>query len=779
MRAFLLVIGLMALADASPPPPPGPAEIWDHAVEAARAERAACHVAGALGDVVVELRGTTWSASPSRSLGSAGGKIATCVKDAIAKHLHGYTGNGDSHTEAIGVPHVVLPAASKLIAAWRRGARGELAKLLPPDHSLTKDLCISADRRYAATAMMLWMPSAGPWVPRMWDALLAKTLSGAANPVMWDPAGGFITQGQRGLCYVPFDAAKQRALRTEMDTLGSCWAGTFEEVLLHPHVAFPAKTTYTQVSTNHGRACALDAAGTVTCCGRNEPALPAAPTGLVSIATGYGFACGLDKRGSIRCWGTIAAPPAGTFTKISAEYQHACAVATNGTVSCWGAGNYGIAQPPKGTFVDVAASQFSTCGIHKDGSAECWGEPRRAKHPPGSFLAVAANWTHACGLRRDHTIGCWSNDGDPVTSPTPEKVDAIVVGDAYQVCGRRLDHTVACWGATQMASTKLLPLPSVKLAQISGDQNMFCGVGDDGSIACWGEKWPGSWLGDNTWPYTPQLLGLSRPTPPVLRGRIVDETGAPIAGAEVLGCGERMPCTFLYRNAHKSAGSLRDQIAAMTPPPNVTIATTAADGTWSLGPSLHDIVVATAPGREIVQQTVRPGGDVMLRPASSLEIRPRCGRSACAGKITISLGDYDRVDGTRLEHLAPGTYAIDVTENRGLAGERSDRVTVDIGFVAKAQQLDVPLAPSGTGKSIRGTAQVDGTPGPVRVIATCGTTVRRADADAKGAFEIKDVGAPPCTVEIYSGTSTPVTVTKLPATGIQLHGESIQMPEER
>jgi hypothetical protein len=365
MRALLLVIALVALADASPPPLPRPAEIWDNAVAAARAERTACHVAGAVGDVVVELRGTTWSSSPSKSLGGAGPKIAACVKDAIGKHLRGYTGAGDSHTETIGTVRVVLPEASKVLAAWRRRARDELARLLPPDHSLTKDLCISADRKYAATAMMLWMPTAGPWVPRMWEALLGKMLGDAVNPVIWDPAGGFITQGQRGLCYVPMDAAKQTQLRAQMDTLGSCWQGTFEDVLLHPHVAFPTTKKYMQVSTNHGRACALDIAGNVTCCGRTEPALPAAPTGLVSIATGFGFACGIDKKQAVRCWGAISAPPTGTFKKISAEYQHACAVATDGTLACWGAGNYNVAKPPAGTFVDVAAAQFSTCGIRK------------------------------------------------------------------------------------------------------------------------------------------------------------------------------------------------------------------------------------------------------------------------------------------------------------------------------------------------------------------------------------------------------------------------------
>ena len=346
----------------------------------------------------------------------------------------------------------------------------------------------------------------------------------------------------RGLCLVTFDAAKQAALRAEMDKVGTCLAGGFEDVLLHPRAVLP-NNTYAQVSTQNGRVCALSTAGEITCCGPTEPALPPPPKGpFTQIAAGGKFGCALDAKGTATCWGAIAAPPAGPFTKISAEYSHACGVRPSGELACWGAGNYNVAQAPAGSFRDVAAAQFSTCGVHRDGTIACWGEPSRGTHPAGSFARIAADWTHACGIRTDGTLGCWRDE--QVDTPLAGTFTDVAVGDLYAACALGKDGSIACVAPAGKPDAVITPPPTGTFTQLAGDHSTYCAVGTDHHIACWGEPWPGSWSGDNTWPYA-KVLGLTPPPAPpptakpgmiAMAGRIVDERGQPVANAEVLAC---------------------------------------------------------------------------------------------------------------------------------------------------------------------------------------------------------------------------------------------------
>jgi hypothetical protein len=146
VRAILVIVAVCAgelVAHAMPPPPPpGPDEIFQRVVSAAWQDMEACNKEPKLvGEVTVRRTGRTWRLDPSQSLGKAGTHVAACVRDALAKHLaRDFHGTGQYHTHRIGVTVPVLPPAAKVIAAWRRGARDELRKLLPADHSLTSTL---------------------------------------------------------------------------------------------------------------------------------------------------------------------------------------------------------------------------------------------------------------------------------------------------------------------------------------------------------------------------------------------------------------------------------------------------------------------------------------------------------------------------------------------------------------------------------------------------------------------------------------------------------------
>ena len=138
---------------------------------------------------------------------------------------------------------------------------------------------------------------------RLWDKTLAAVLGDHVELAMWHAPGELVTKSSRGLCLVPFDGAKQTALRAQMDKVATCLAGGYEDVLLHPHVALPAGS-YSQVSTQNGRMCVLSTAGEITCCGPTEPALPPPPKGVFTqVATGGKFACALDAKGAATCLG--------------------------------------------------------------------------------------------------------------------------------------------------------------------------------------------------------------------------------------------------------------------------------------------------------------------------------------------------------------------------------------------------------------------------------------------------------------------------------------------
>jgi hypothetical protein len=337
--------------------------------------------------------------------------------------------------------------------------------------------------------------------------------------------------------------------------------------------------------------------------------------------------------------------------------------------------------------------------------------------------------------------------------------------------------------------------PAGTFTQLAGDHDTLCAVGVDHHVACWGDVWPGKWFGDSTYPYG-KVPGLTAPQPkpfdaPIaLSGRIVDEHGMPIAGAEVAVCAGNGPCTSLAYDLATSSSSLA-QLAATKKfdPAGMSVRTTAADGKWSATVTRPNdarwsdplTVLATAPGREVAERSANDvtqlGGDLALRPASSLDVDLRCGKAPCTGKQRIALTQYRWFDGTHLEHLAPGVYTIEATVDFGQPGERRGTATVTVTFAGGAQHATIALKPLGTGKSIKGTAKILGrttkTDG-VAVRARCegkgGTPIyRETKTDAAGAYELRDVGAPPCTVEAASGRSIEeVKVDKVPADGVTI-----------
>jgi hypothetical protein len=302
------------------------------------------------------------------------------------------------------------------------------------------------------------------------------------------------------------------------------------------------------------------------------------------------------------------------------------------------------------------------------------------------------------------------------------------------------------------------------------------------------------------------VLGLSGPQPPAfdapiqLAGRIVDEHGAPIANADVLACAGYGPCVGLARDLATSTSTLAQLAAARTLDPTATaLRTTTADGTWTATVQRAKdarwgdpvVLVMTAPGREVAEREstdpAQLAGDIMLRPAASVDLDLRCGRARCASPLRIALTKYQWYDGTHLQRLPPGAYTIEATSGFGQPGERRGSATVTVTFAGGAQHVVVAMKPLGTGSSIKGTvlaryaSKLDGITVRVHCDGSGSTPIyREARTDAKGAFELRDVGAPPCTVEASASHSIgEAKVTKVPADGVRVLLEQIDDERRR
>lgn len=718
--ALAVLLGTAATVSANQPAPLSRHQQLEQALLLARPDLDACERraidAGVFGEVTIRIdRRGELGVSGTRSFGPHASELAACVRDAMRDPWSRYFDDRDReaiiHVLRLGAPRALLPADA-LLPAWFRlvrdhdeSARVDVARLLPPDYTLREDGCLYTETETLKAAELLWLPHVGSRVAPLWDELIGNELGLEVRVAAWVPSGAFVAQTDDGLCLVPFDSAQQDALRAQFDTVGTCWAGSFTDVLLAPHVEFPADRTYRSVAVNNGRTCAVATDGSVDCCGRAEWPLPPAPRRVASIALGRGFACGLDRRNHAVCWGNIGPAPAGTFDKLSAWEDHVCGLETSGEVACWGT----IWWAPAGRFVDVSAG--GPCAVRENGKVECWTREPTYKLE-GSFVRVFSSWTHGCGVRTDKTIGCWDASDGLVDTPMPFRFIDVVTGDALHVCGRREDGTLSCWGTHPWSAVDVVrSSPSTRFKSLDASYDQLCGVRVDGHIECFGDPWPGSFATDTSW-RLPALLVNTTDAPP-FDGRVLDEFGRPISGAEVVVCadpadgGYTSACTLASYRGRTSANSLTNLITAsdaeMTP---YAIVRTDIDGRWKMpsgwkAPAETEVhVVVTAPGRELVERTVGPrellgprgmvrtivaGSVITLRPASNADLELQCPDGACTETVYV-----EGREGTHIERLAPGTHTLSV-RTESLHG----RVVIDVGYESRPQRIRVTMTPNG------------------------------------------------------------------------------------
>lgn len=237
-------------------------------------------------------------------------------------------------------------------------------------------------------------------------------------------------------------------------------------------------------------ACAVaTGSGTGTVCWGSAGALAIPGEGAKQIAVGAGHACALSAAGDVTCAAASGAAQE-TFVRgatfLAAGGDTTCAILRDRSVTCWRrapGGGFGAPSRVEGLadVTDVAIGATHSCAVRAWGGVACWGEGTDGELGDGAFedralpvdvaglavpaRAVAVGRAHTCVLLRDGTVHCWGanenaqlSDGTTNRRATHELVNGVfeveqitAAGDA--TCARLSDGSARCWGGLALPKT--------------------------------------------------------------------------------------------------------------------------------------------------------------------------------------------------------------------------------------------------------------------------------------------------------------------------------------
>lgn len=282
--------------------------------------------------------------------------------------------------------------------------------------------------------------------------------------------------------------------------------------------------TFASISAGAAHTCALTAAGTAYCWGRNgfgelgdgtntDRNTPVAVAGghtFTAISTEEFHTCGLNDNGIAYCWGfnqsgqlgdgtdtnrntPVAVAGLRLFTALGTGYRHTCAVTTAEEAYCWGWNldgqlgdgtntdrNTPVAVAGGFTFADISGGGVHTCGLTTVGDGYCWGSNFNGQLGDGTNtdrntpIVVAGRHIFADISAGIHTCS------------------ATIAGDAY--CWGRNSHGELGDGTNTNRNSPIAVAGGITFADISAGFSQTCGLTPAGDAYCWGS----SRLGDGT-----------------------------------------------------------------------------------------------------------------------------------------------------------------------------------------------------------------------------------------------------------------------------------------
>ncbi|WP_165371476.1 RCC1 domain-containing protein [Pseudolysobacter antarcticus] len=293
---------------------------------------------------------------------------------------------------------------------------------------------------------------------------------------------------------------------------------------------------------------------------------------VTAIATGAEHTCALTAAGTPRCWGKDLSGQLGDGAPVNSRsaptsvsgllsgiaiiapgFRYSCAVTVSGGVLCWGSNFYGTLGNPglnhsytpvevSGLASGVAAIATSHSGSHTcvrttAGAVKCWGVNGNGQLGDGTQIerdapisvsglgsgvaAIAAGTFHTCALTTTGAVQCWGKndlgqlgDGTQTDRSTPVPVTgmgsgiaAIATGDKH-TCALTTAGAVKCWGSNsngQIAAGNLAytttPIQPTGLtagiSAIAAGSLHTCVITTGGALKCFGANARGQ-IGDGS-----------------------------------------------------------------------------------------------------------------------------------------------------------------------------------------------------------------------------------------------------------------------------------------
>ena len=347
--------------------------------------------------------------------------------------------------------------------------------MLPADVGVTNDGCLQPDGDAVRTGVDLWIDKwTKPAVLKWWPLFQPDS-----GPRFIEPNLLVVTRGSSGYCLLPVDAARDRELRARIDEMGTCWQGSTGDILRAPRVAFPTDRRYKSVSIARDRACAVDAAGAMICCGSPRPETPPAGT-FKSVSVGRVHACAVRTDDKVVCWSDASAPALAPplldrYTEVVVGEGSACARRLAGGFEC-----RGLPVDVSGNVRQVSLGADGTCVLRRNGALTCagYGDIRPLPKPA---LAVNRNFVISVLVEGGEVLCPQTGHDGPWGDVSRERFKDIAV-TSWGGCGRHDDDTIGCWGRVPDA------LPPGRFTALDSGDSHICGIRDDGRIVCWGER---------------------------------------------------------------------------------------------------------------------------------------------------------------------------------------------------------------------------------------------------------------------------------------------------
>ena len=387
----------------------------------------------------------------------------------------------------------------------------------------------------------------------------------------------------------------------------------------------PPLSDVQQLAAGEGHACVLTTSGAVKCWGNNEYGqlgdgttthryLPAnvigLSSGVIAISAGYRHSCALMAAGSVKCWGknllqqlgdgtsTNRLTPVNVLnltdaTAITAGGDHTCALIGLTGLKCWGFNYYGELGIGNTTnqstpanviggqnLLAVSAGYSHTCALTTTNTVKCWGvrdrvcnlvtcsyevdvSPTAVSALGSDVMAISAGQYFSCARTSGGAVKCWGdnyynqlgdlgNDNPNPVTPFPisglnSGVASISAGYRH-ACARLADGTARCWGdntAAQLgdgsnvrALTPVTVSGLTTAATIAAGGSFSCAQMASNGVKCWGSNSAGQ-LGDNE---------------PWFRSRPVDVVGLG-SGVQSIASGEFHSCAVTASGAVKCWGN--------------------------------------------------------------------------------------------------------------------------------------------------------------------------------------------------------------------------------